>query len=281
MKSKFSKTTSTLILIIISITVLIIPALTITYAETRTISHILDVQAVYTNGTYIQTDALNQTIITEIYDIETLIGESITNDTGYWGYATTGIDRSSIYWADFQTYLGNGTYEINANYSLVPASDYTSRELIIQLDINNSEWLSHDFIKVYSNYTGNFRCYFATENGLFVPQSPIKLTTDEYIFINTFSFRNALQSYPDGIIIIEFDLQNPDIESIFDFQITAFDLNAVDAFTWDDSQVYVLTLLGCDMILIIGFVFTTNFIDIAVDKSKPRKPRTNRRYRKR
>lgn len=257
-----------------------IPAWTITYAETRTVTHILDVQADYVNGTMIQTEPLNQSAIIDVWGIATIIGESATNDSGLYGYKATGTPslRHSVYWGDFQTYIGNGTYNMNINTSLVPMVTYVARNCMVELETNNSEWLTYDFVKLYTNYTGYFGLYFQTDAlGSIVPLQPIALTLDDYICIPVFSFRNQIESYPDGKIWVVFEIDETTDGNVYtDFNIQGFTLTPSDAFTWDDAQIYVLTLLGCDIILIVGFAFTTNFIDIAIDHSKPRKPRKNR-----
>lgn len=271
MKPKINKTTATFILIVISIAILIIPALTITFAETQKITHILDVQADYINGTVINPEPCTQASVIDVWEITTDLGESVTNDSAYFGYRDSGINRASIYWTDSLTYIGNGTYNADVNTSIMLDVNYSSRETIVQLDINNSVWKSMDFVKIMTNHT-SFRLMFELGSGNVQYYYPIQLTNDEYICINTLSLSSQLTSYPQGKIWIVFDIPVGDENEYFNFNIQSFTLSPVDAFQWTDEQVYMMTVLGCVIILIIGFVFSTNFIDIAVDKSKPRKP---------
>jgi ABC-type lipoprotein release transport system permease subunit len=62
--NKLSKTSVSLLFIMVSVAILIIPASAISYSETLTTQNILSVQGDYVNGTGIQTIAINQTLPT-------------------------------------------------------------------------------------------------------------------------------------------------------------------------------------------------------------------------
>jgi hypothetical protein len=106
---------------------------------------------------------------------------------------------------------------------------------------------------------------------------PTQTSDDEYIFILGFYSQSYISSYPNGTMYLIFmNEMNTDITD-FTFNLEGFVLQPADAMMWDDEQIYIITILICDILLIIGFIFTTNFVDIAIDHTSAKKKGSKRR----
>jgi hypothetical protein len=177
-----------------------------------------------------------------------------------------------------QTYLGNDTYQMDVNYSEMPYPAYNNRMILVQLDTNNSDWVNYDFIKVITDYEYSMTIVYQTDLNNVASLNTIIVTTTTNLYVNTLSIKAEMTNYPSGKIWLLFEIpDSASVDTQFNFNVQGYVLSPADSFMWDDDQIYVLILLGSDMIMIFGFVFTTNMVDITIDKSKPRKPKTYKR----
>ena len=277
---KMSKTGASVLLIILSIAILIIPAVSISYAETVVEKQVLTVQGSYTNGTTVDPNLVaTQALPTVSLPIQTILSTS-GNDTVLYGHRTNGtvLTRWTADWDNRQTYLGNGTYQIDVNYSSM-ATNYDQRMIISELDTTNAEWVTYDFAKIATDYDYTFTIYYQVDATHVNSFDIHVITTTGYLTANTLTTRAAMNAYPTGKIWIAFEV--PDgatVDTQFTYDIEQHTLTGADALMWDDQQLYVMILLGTDMILVGGFIFTTNFVDIAFDRSKPKKPAKGKKW---
>ena len=269
---KMTPTTASILLMIICLAVIISPAMIISYAEMTNKTHILQIESEYVNGTSIGLSVVNQTTLESCYGIQTIIAESGSYDSAFYGYRTTApsYTKPSVEYMDAYTYIGNNTYDISFNNSNFE-TDYINEKLIVETDITLGEFAEYDFIRITTDAEIPIFIRFGLGVDSMIEIEPIDTGDDTYLFIPDFNLKSSASSYPNATMYIEF-LSNMDMdETEFSMNAQGFNFTPADAPTWDDEQIYVMVIIACDILMIIGFIFTTNFIDIKIDNSKPRK----------
>lgn len=285
---KLSKTSVSLILVLMTLAVLIVPALSITYAETLTVQNVLRVQGDYVNGTIIDTIQINQSLPSNSYPIQTEINETVNYDSALYGYRPLGsfLTRWSVLWDDMQTYTGNGTYQMNVNYSQMPYPTYQWRSILVQLDINNSDWVDSDFIRVTTDYgfaPETILIGYQNSNTDVAELTPLPITSSTSLYINTLSIKSDMTSYPTGKIWLAFYVpDSTGVDEQFTFKVESFILAPADALMWDDDQMYMLILLGSVIFMAFTLLFISDPFDIIYDKARksPKKPRKKSKRKK-
>ena len=277
---KLSPTAVSFLLTILTIGILIVPSIAITYAETLTVQNVLAVQGDYVNGTVIDTIQINQTLPIGLWVIQTELNETVGYDSAFYGHRKAGLTstRWSILWDDMQTYLGNGTYEMNVNYSQMPDATYNNRIILVQLNINNSDWVNYDFIKVASDYEFDaMSIVYQTELNDGSQIQSLAITTDVDLYVNTLTTKADMNSYPTGKIWLLFEVPESSSEDEqFTFQVQGYNLSPADSLMWDDDQMYVLILLGSVIFMGIGCALLTDTLDLFWDtKKKPQNKKKN------
>lgn len=289
MKDKFakmSKIQANLILMIIAISVLMIPAATISYADSMKVTRVLSVHTTYINGTTPDlTNPINQTIAISDYNAQTVFDTTLGN---YFLFSIRNLGSiSTRRTIDFKTgvsYIGNNQYSVVPDFSnFVPDSSYPYTRFRTVLDISAIDFSNYDFVRISNSENVSMAFEIATSPGSIASVGTSHLVAPgEYIVVNTLSSRAMLNSNPNATIYLwigDVGTFKSTYNKTLTFSIEMFNLSPADALTWNDDQIYVLTLLGCNMLMITAFVFTTNFVDIKLDRTKPQKPRKRKSKR--
>lgn len=279
---KMNPITVNFLMMIIALTVLILPAGILVYSESWKTAKIMDVQADYYNGTSIGFNTPNTTIINDIMNVQTNLGNESGFDCAYFGIRSTPpeITKRSIYYANWITYIGNNTYHFDTNTSVMPDSTYDDRMVIAELNIKQSDFADFDFVRITQTFSDDVSKYDIVYPNT-IPSGYLQTvygktatTSTQTIIITSLADKIDMENTPNGTVY--FLMEKSDISTDFTVSIEGFNLIGDDALTWTDDQIYVLTLLGCDILMIIGLVFTTNFIDVKIDRETRRKSKRKR-----
>lgn len=278
---KIQQTTANFLMIFIAIAVLIIPASVISYSEYSKVNHVIAIENQYDSGFAPDLiTPINQSITSSNWGIDETFD---TTPGNYFLYARCLIGqistRDKIAYKDGVTYTGNNTFSVSPDVSdFTPDSDYAGVQFMVVLDINNTEWANFDFIRLTNDKEMSMDLMIYRNGAMYQYVNPNMVDDGNYLFVHTISATSILNQYPDNQIYLRMtkaDYLNSTYNETISFTINAYNFTDADSITWSDSQVYILTILGCDIIMIVGFVFTTNFIDVKFDRSKPK-----RRYKR-
>lgn len=277
------------IMAILVIAVLFIPGLIMYEAEKQTVNRVLTFQGLYDEGDIISIRNINKTEIELQFLNEVIIGSSSNNDSFI--YADNNIVKE-LYYGNWITYIGNGTYQVNYDKNDVPFT-ITALEwnLGIPLSINGTTLSNYDFIKItmvgqdfyhplWFKYWSFFPVWIEagerlalrldnnidiTHTKLLILSANIKSDFNQYVDWN---------GYPDLDIYIQFQAVPYIPESVdfgdgnFTFKIQGFNLNTEHKVFWNEEKLLYLSLGFTASILTVGTVFSTKLIDIKTGNKK-------------
>lgn len=265
----------TMILSLVAIGVLLIPAYATYSIETQLETKVFEVEGLYTNGTALDFyEPVNKTLAELSYghDIDVVYGADANNDTIFYGYNSTGVDRHRGYYGDYAVYTGNSTYTITPDWSDVPDAWFSGgRVFIFELDITGETVSNFDWLKFSTccNATMNLLVFRTSSVQVF----PMTETSDgEFIVPVGLALESQLNERPTQRVFIQLGVEG--IEQFADepvsFTVMAegYNFTPADAPTFDDESLYIMALLISNAIFIVAIAFTSNPIDLKIDKRK-------------
>lgn len=271
MKDKELKTVIRWIMALMVIGVLFIPAFAVYEIEARTETNILSVQGLYTNGTGFTTiEPIDKTHVGLMYSGETITLSQPNNDSYLLSQIGWGVE--DIAYLNSVNYIGNGTYAVTPNYTVhTEPPTILNYQIGIPINLTTHDLAEYDFIRLYSNSqhgqayliyrtvfggTIGWACYFDV------------LETNVFIIPITLAKRQSLLSSPNENVYLFYDFVNP-ADVTWNFKIEGYVLDSIHQFTWDDNQLYLVSLLIVAGILTPCAIFSSKLIDIKFDKGKP------------
>lgn len=268
-----SKSLASIIMMMVAIGVLIIPAAATYNIENYYTDHIIAVEGMYTSGT----DILVNEPITQAdvlsYAGGQVYGGDINNDSALIRYHS-GFPPTEIYFGDYVTYLGNGTYTITPDYTDNPDETVTTN-LLIELDITPGELATFDFARITHNDDDQHYYIVMKDNIVntvyYLGLTPTTNTTA--VFIPTIYTKSTLNKSSESTVYLAIGHRQGNLDLVgepvsIDFGIEGFELQGSDVLTWSDESVYIISILICDFILFSALLFSTDAVDIAWDKPK-------------
>lgn len=272
-KLKVSKnvTIGKIVLSLIAIGVLFVPVYAVQSIEARAITHALELEGLYINGTALEIiDFDNDTTeqIEDFYNVVSNIYTEIGSDSVAF---VTVIGNQTLTYRDRASYIGNDTYSMTYNISEEPTGQVQQRKVYFPLNINGSQLMEPDFIRVLSDWDlpPQF-CLFSGGNGLELGNFH-EVSTDNYIFVNTIQSRSSISPFEDSQVFLYYDMYEEPITSSWEVKIQKETYQGADVFTWNDDTLYIVSILLCDVLLIGAIVFASDPIDIKIDRDKKRR----------
>lgn len=263
---------------IIAILVMISPAVAVNEIDKNTEANILAVEGLYSDGIDLEIDGIDKAdILASTGGIE--LGADANNDTGFAVY-NSGAVLDTVYFGDYISYIGNGSYALVPDYTDNPEVPSTyAKNFWIPLNTTASDLINADFLRLNFDSDQNYwivaknditsalflwqATYTENDTALFIPYLNVKsnlgncLNSEIYLWIGGIQGTNGLDGEPVS----------------FEFKLETFQLDAQDSLSIEDTSLYFLTIGIADVVLIVAFAFTTQQIDIKIDKDKPKKRR--------
>lgn len=280
-----SKTITGMITALITIGILFIPAITMYEAERQTVNRVLTFEGLYDEGDIIHLRNLNQTEAELQFINEVIIGSSPNNDSFI--YADNNIVKE-MYYGNWVTYIGNGTYQINYDKNEPPFT-ITALEwnLGLPLAINGTTLSKYDFIKItmtgqdfnhplFFKYWHAFSPWFPAFERASTPLDNNWVITHTTLLVmglvlkSDFNSYVLMNGYPEYDIYIEFHSVPYIPESKhfgdgnFTFKIQGFNLDEGHQVFWKEEQLLYLSLGISIAIMTVATAFSTNLIGIKV-----------------
>lgn len=286
---KISPSIVKMIMALLTIAILFVPAITMYEAEKQTVNRVLTLHGLYDEGDIIYLKNINKTEVELQFLNEIIIGSSSNNDS--YVYADDNSVKE-LYYGNWVTYIGNGTYQVNYDKNEAPFTITELRWILgFPLDINGTTLATYDFIKVtmtgqdfphplwfkqwslFPLFIGAYeRLAWALDQNVNTPH--IKLLIMTYGEKLGFTQLVDFNGYPDYNCYI--DLASvPHIpeskefgDGNFTFKIQAFNLNEEHQVFWEEEQLLYLSLGISISIMTVATAFSTNIIDIKAGKVK-------------
>lgn len=255
-----------MIMALLVIIILFVPAYASYEIDQRTVTNILTVEGLYENGTVISTyEPVNQSHLESLYFGEIKTGAQANNDSIY--LKNQGVNY--IHYTNFVTFIGNGTYSVTPNYTIHTAP-FVYRSILIPLNLTTHQLAEFDFIRLYSDDSHAWRyiTYKALWNVEYLYLDEIRNNT--YMIINSLGTKSQLLTAPDTTIYLEYQILNP-ADVSFNFKIQGFNLDDEHQFFWSDEHLYFGSIAVSLTVMGICALFTTNFVDIKIDREKKRR----------
>lgn len=291
MTDKKPNATSTAIGILtalLTIGVLMIPAYVSYEVERQTVENVLNVEGLYINGTAIGTRVMNKTECELQWTNENVLGSFSNNDS--YIYGTDGINRE-LYYGNWITYIGNGTYQINTNISdLAFGITPLGHRLGIPININGTTLAKFDFIRIeftgqsyphplFFKYWSLFTPWLESGERLAFPiDNNEKPSTHKKILplilvnIANFNEYTDFNGYPEYDLYIEFQSANniPKSKEFgdgnFTIKIEGFTLTDVHQLSYDSETVYLGSVFGSILLMSTSGLFISKTIGIKIVK---------------
>lgn len=270
-KLKISKnvTIGKIVLSLIAIGVLFVPVYAVQSIEARAISHALEIEGLYVNGTALELiDMTNDTMEQlETFHAYATANESIGADSGLLISISGGHD---LLYRDRATYIGNDSYSISYNISEEPTGIILQRKLYIPLNINATELLEPDFIRILSDWGASpGLAIFKDTSALYLDCREV--STDNYIMVNTLQTRSQITWMTDSQVFLFYDAYTEPTTFTWTVKVQTEIYEGADVFTWNDDTLYIVSILLCDVLLIGAIVFASDPIDIKIDRPGKRR----------
>ena len=267
---KSKKPIMSMIMALLVVLVLFIPAITSWYIDDRHTTQILSVQGEYENGTILHPyEPVNQNQVFNMFIGEVKVGEMSNNDSYYLKHQ--GVDY--INFTNFVSYIGNGNYTCTPNYT-IHSVPFQWREIGIPLNITNGDIAKFDFIRLTSNdeHTSKYLRFRTIYSGGSLNTAFLQTSNDTYISINSFQRKAQLNVLPNEKIYLTWNGQTPtsidDTDLTWQFKIEGYNLTETDAYFWSDEHLYITSMGIAFVILLVGFILTTDYIDIKFDTKR-------------
>lgn len=275
-----TKTIGKMLVSIIAILVLFVPVVAVQQIEARTVTHVLTTEGLYVNGTEITTTPITNATMEIVEDVYSGfdVNASATYDTAM--VFNGGGTNKDIYYRDTTTYIGNGTYTVSLDYSDWPSYSASNSWVLIPLDINLTELIEPDFIRIHSDYTPVPRLFVLASDGLGGVVSSYgfitgyEVSADNYVFVNTISSRswmnNVNEDYPLNQVFVAYQVNplNPPTMTDFTVKVQTETFEGADIITWNDETLYIMSIVLCDVLLIGSFLLASDPIDIIIDRKR-------------
>lgn len=262
-KKMIDKKIAGMIMALLVIAVLFVPAYASYEIEQRTVTHILEVEGLYENGTVFNAyEPVDQTHIEAFFTGEIKTGTHANNDSIYIKFQ--GVNYME--YTNFVSYIGNGTYAVTPNYT-IHGLPYIYRQILIPLNITTHELAEFDFIRLNTNSEHGWHEFLFRTTGGNQWVYLDKTRNDTYLTINTVGAKSQLLLSPDEPIYLSFSgLDQSDVT--FNFKMQGFNLDEEHQFFWTSEHLYFGSVAVAFVVLLVCAVFTTNFVDIKFDKVK-------------
>ena len=270
-----NKELKSLLLAIVAIIIMVSPAIAINEIDKSTTANIMAFEGLYSDGVDILAlGEVDKDAAEWFFDIETVVGSDANNDSLLMNELTDANDKG--FYGNYITYTGNGTHIATIDYTNNPHQTTTpntiARYLAIPMDISGSELSQYDFIRIESSYDCE---YYLVAEGDIYPYlfHSSEHTANQSIWINTLTSKSILNDNPDEPIWLQIgskDLNQlgEDEPAIITFKLEAFNLEPVHQLSMETTTQYFLAIAIADVVMIVMFAFTTQWIDIKFDKSK-------------
>lgn len=271
-KIKMSKnvTIGKIVLSLMAIGVLFVPVYAVQSIEARAIDHALEIEGLYVNGTALEViDFTNDTRD----QIESFYGGADINETASLDSVvminTPG--NVDLIYRDRATYIGNGSYTMTYNLSEEPSGIVQQRKLYFPLNINATELLAPDFVRIQSDWDLPPKL-FVTDGGSGAEVYPFhEVSENNYIYVNTIQSRAIISQFSDSQVFLYYDLYEEPTTDSWEVKIQIESYEGADIFTWNDQTLYVVSVLLCDILLVGAIVFASDPIDIKIDRPGKRR----------
>lgn len=266
---------------VLSILVLLIPISASQYVSEQAVNNVMAVQGTYTNGETIKIydGSLN---ITEIMDTQGTyttnpIGWDANNDTAFAGYESGLLGDTGVYYGNYITYIGNGTYSMAVDWDDVGVGKYDAvRYLIVPLNISCNELSEYDFGRINTNieisgsvdYTIGYQSN--TDILIFDTQS---IDNDTGLFVIDSNRKTILDEETSTYVYLIFSADETDFDETqdsFTFNIEVFELESGDYLFGSgitDFTIWVIMVMGIDVMYIFVALFSTD-LDIIWNKEQ-------------
>lgn len=271
---KLNKGFTSTLFSLLAIAIMISPALAVSEIDKNTEAQILALEGLYTSGDSIEIAGAVDKAEVLAMGGESEIGSEANNDSALINL-NSGANLNTAYFDNAVSYVGNGSYVVAMNYTANPEETYTNGQWIsIPLNITPAQILNYDFIRLNHDSEQNYYIViqddinnvvykwsdYATEDttSLFVPYLNIKsnlqnsLDSGVYLWIGGNQGNTALDGQPASI----------------EFKLEAFELEPEDSLAIEDTTLYFLSIGIADIVLIVAFAFTTDYLDIKIDKKR-------------
>lgn len=270
-----------------AVLMLAMPVAVAGYVQETTVTNVLTVQGSYGTGDqFLINDGAYNT--SELFDSVTpatvgdqVLGYDADPDTAFLGYLSTGIysTRDRVYYGDYITYVGNGSYIVTPEWQDVSYTDFPSvRYMYIPLNITNQELAEFDFVRLHSSITDfgegvNVGLSFQSDIGQLTDLLTYPIDDDTAVAIVDYSIKSQITSIPDGTVWIviwgsgdAFD----ETQTEFTLAVEANTLIPADfafGYEYSDMTVWIMVMMLLDVIYLAAVVFATPWIDAKIDKS--------------
>lgn len=274
-KAKISKnvTIGKIVLSLIAIGVIFVPVYAVQTIEARAITHALELEGLYVNGTVIDLIDYDNDTIEQIEEYYPIAESNYSSDMDS-AILLNLVSDDVIIFRDRISYLGNGTYTITYNNSDEPTGVLEERYMYIPLNINATEFMSPDFIRIQSDCSSPPILFITKGNSVLEFQGASyiqEVAPDNYIFVNTIQTRSLISNFEDSQVFLIYNLyEEPDPIS-WSIKVQAETYTGADIFTWNDLTLYIVSIMLCDVLLIGAIVFASDPIDIKIDRDKKRR----------
>lgn len=258
---------------LIAIIMMIAPAVAVTQIEGNTEAHILAVEGQYTNGSEIAiSNVVDKLDIAPTYNE---VGSDSNNDSALVRY-NSGSNLDNYYFGDYVTYLGNNSYAVAPDYTDNPVTSNTIATAIqIPMNITTTELLETDFLRfTTSDNTQHYYLAFRDNSTNTVYKwSPQATTNNTYLFIPSLSIKSLLSSSSDSGVYLWIGSNQGSLDLVgepvsIEFSLESYELEGADVISIEDTTLYFIAIAVADIILIITLAFTTEYLDIKVDRKR-------------
>jgi hypothetical protein len=269
-KHERNVTIGKIVVALIAIGILFIPVYAVHAIEARAIDHALAIEGLYINGTAVDILDFDNDTFDVIETFYPAFGANYSTDEDSVCVYHGGSGYLDLFYRDRATYVGNGTYDMSYNLSEEGGTMQT-RKLFIPLELNATQWIEVDFIRIQSNWEYIPEIVLIDGLSMSFIGDCVEVSTDNYIQINTIQTRTILADHPDCQMFLYYQAQtDPDITE-WSVKIQTETYTGADTLTWTDETLYIITVLLCDILFIGAIVFASDPIDIVFDGSKKRK----------
>lgn len=271
---KLNKGFTSTLFSLLAICIMITPALAVSEIDKNTEAQILAIEGLYTSGDVIA--PLGSVDEAEVIGMggESNIGSESNNDSVSVRW-NSGANLNTAYFDNAVSYVGNGSYIITPNYTANPEEVYSyGFNLWIPLNITPSEILNYDFIRLTHNSEQDYFIVIQDDtNSVIYKWSETATEDTTSLFIPYLSFKSSIQNSLDsGVYLwIGGNQGNQALDgepASITYKLEAFELEPEDSLVMEDTSLYFLSIGVADVMLIVAFAFTTDYLDIKIDKKR-------------
>lgn len=270
-KVKIGKNQANMLMSLIVILVLLIPAYATYSIDENKQSQVMAVEGLYENGTIgLIVEPANETYIDRFCTSYNELDPAANNDSVLIGMNQSGSPRYVAQLQNALTYTGGGNYTVSVNWSAIPDAWISrGRALFIEFNITNSEIASYDWVKVYAELNTTVEVNLHTFPGTNHYMTPVR--AGEWILPISLAEISDLQANPNLHPALQLGSQwteQFDDNPTFTLRMEFFNFEEGNAPMFTDETLYIMSLILSDAIFVVAIVFTTNFIDVKLDRRR-------------